>query len=83
MKMIYISLQVTKFYQNLIKRTTVSAHFCDIKLENIFSGCKTLFVYVIKTQLNEKTVFFNKKYMFCKLIKNSNNIFFFLKTFKL
>ena len=33
---------------------------CDIKLENICSGCKMLFVYVIKTQLNEKTVFLIK-----------------------
>ncbi len=64
MKMIYISLQVTKFYQNLIKRATVSAHFCDIKLGNIFSGCKIVLVYVIKTQLYEKTVFLIKNICF-------------------
>ena len=37
---------------------------CDIKLENIFSGCKMLFVYVIKSQLYEKTVFLIKNISF-------------------
>ena len=46
-----------RIYNNIV-------FFCDIKLESVCSGCKMRCVYVIKTQLNEKTVFLIKNTCF-------------------